>query len=87
MCARVARQALLRGRSTSPLGALRETHHASAASSDGVRMFPASKSRSIQQHCSDHMDFDAKGNICSITIEHASVRADAPKFSFEKVAA
>jgi uncharacterized protein YuzE len=33
------------------------------------------------------MDFDAKDNICSITIEHASVRADAPKFSFEKVAA
>jgi uncharacterized protein YuzE len=33
------------------------------------------------------MDFDGKGNICSITIEHASVRADAPKFSFEKVAA
>ena len=31
--------------------------------------------------------FDAKGNICAITIEHASVRADAPKFSFEKVAA
>ena len=33
------------------------------------------------------IDLDAKGNICSITIEHASVRADAPKFSFEKVAA
>ena len=33
------------------------------------------------------IDLDAEGNICSITIEHASVRADAPKFSFEKVAA
>jgi uncharacterized protein YuzE len=33
------------------------------------------------------IDLDAKGNICSITIEHASIRADAPKFSFEKVAA
>jgi uncharacterized protein YuzE len=33
------------------------------------------------------IDLDAEGNICSITIEHASVRADAPRFSFEKVAA
>ncbi len=33
------------------------------------------------------IDLDAEGNICSITIEHASVRAGAPKFSFEKVAA
>ena len=33
------------------------------------------------------LDLDAKGNICSITIEHASVRAGAPQFSFEKVAA
>ena len=33
------------------------------------------------------LDLDAAGNICSITVEHASTRADAPKFSFEKVAA
>ena len=33
------------------------------------------------------MDVDAQGNICAITIEHASTRADAPRFSFEKVAA
>jgi uncharacterized protein YuzE len=33
------------------------------------------------------LDLDASGNICSITVEHASTRADAPKFSFEKVAA
>jgi uncharacterized protein YuzE len=33
------------------------------------------------------LDFDAKGNICSITIEHASTRADAPKFTYEQVAA
>ena len=32
------------------------------------------------------LDLDAVGNICSITVEHASTRADAPKFSFEKVA-
>lgn len=33
------------------------------------------------------LDLDAAGNICAITIEHVSKRADAPKFSFEKVAA
>jgi uncharacterized protein YuzE len=33
------------------------------------------------------LDFDEKGNICSITIEHASKRADAPHFSYEQIAA
>ena len=33
------------------------------------------------------LDVDAKGNICSITIEHASKRADAPLFSYEQIAA
>lgn len=33
------------------------------------------------------LDLDEKGNICSITIEHASTRADAPKFTYEQVAA
>lgn len=33
------------------------------------------------------IDFDASGNICSMTIEHASIRAGAPEFSFERVAA
>ena len=33
------------------------------------------------------LDLDANGNICSITVEHASTRADAPKFSYEQVAA
>jgi uncharacterized protein YuzE len=31
------------------------------------------------------LDVDAQGNICSITIEHASQRADAPHFSYEAV--
>jgi hypothetical protein len=30
---------------------------------------------------------DASGNLCAITIEHASKRADAPHFSYEQVAA
>jgi uncharacterized protein YuzE len=33
------------------------------------------------------IEVDADGNICSITIEHASTRTDAPQFSYEQVAA
>jgi uncharacterized protein YuzE len=33
------------------------------------------------------LDLDDQGNIRSITIEHASKRADAPQFSYEQVAA
>ena len=33
------------------------------------------------------LELDADGNICAITMEHASTRADAPKFSYEQVAA
>ena len=31
------------------------------------------------------LDFDQKGNICGITIEHASDRTDIPKFSYEQI--
>ncbi len=33
------------------------------------------------------LDLDQDGNICAITVEHASERADIPHFSFEQVAA
>lgn len=33
------------------------------------------------------LDIDGDGNICAITIEHASDRADIPRFSFEQIAA
>ncbi|MFB6259802.1 MAG: DUF2283 domain-containing protein, partial [Thiohalorhabdaceae bacterium] len=33
------------------------------------------------------LDMDAKGDVCAITIEHASTRADIPHFSFEQIAA
>jgi uncharacterized protein YuzE len=33
------------------------------------------------------LDLDADGSVRSITIEHASKRADAPRFSYEQVAA
>ena len=33
------------------------------------------------------LDLDQDGNICAITVEHASKRADIPNFSFEQIAA
>jgi uncharacterized protein YuzE len=33
------------------------------------------------------LDVDADGNVCAITVEHASDRADIPHFAFEQVAA
>jgi uncharacterized protein YuzE len=32
-------------------------------------------------------DIDQHRNICGITIEHASQRADVPRFSYEQIAA
>jgi len=33
------------------------------------------------------VDLDENGNLCGITIEHASQRTDVPNLSFEQVAA
>ena len=33
------------------------------------------------------LDLDEQGNICAITVEHASERTDIPHFSFEQIAA
>jgi len=33
------------------------------------------------------LDVDSQGNICSITIEHASEHAGVPHFSYERIAA
>ena len=33
------------------------------------------------------LDLGRKGNICGITIEHASDRTDIPKFSYEQITA
>ena len=46
---------------------------------------PVVKTRDLDENTV--LDLDAKGNICSITVEHASKYADAPKFSYEQVAA
>jgi uncharacterized protein YuzE len=32
-------------------------------------------------------EYDAQGNLCAMTLEHARDRADIPHFSFEQVAA
>lgn len=46
---------------------------------------PVSETRDLDENTL--LDLDAEGNICSITIEHASNRTDAPHFSYEQVAA
>ena len=33
------------------------------------------------------LDLDRHGNVCAITIEHASQRAGAPEFTYEQVRA
>jgi uncharacterized protein YuzE len=33
------------------------------------------------------LDLDAQGNVCAITVEHASTRAGIPQFSYEQIAA
>jgi uncharacterized protein YuzE len=33
------------------------------------------------------LDIDRDGNICGMTIEHASERAELPKFSYEQISA
>lgn len=32
-------------------------------------------------------EYDAQGNLCAMTVEHARDRADIPHFSFEQVVA
>ncbi len=49
------------------------------------RSVPVAETRDLDENTV--LDVDAQGNICSITVEHASTRADAPNFSYEEVAA
>lgn len=48
------------------------------------RDLPVAETRDLDENTV--LDVDAGGNICSITIEHASERADIPRFSYEQVA-
>ena len=49
------------------------------------RDVPVSESRDLDEHTV--VDVDEKGDICAITVEHASDRAGAPEISVEQVAA
>jgi uncharacterized protein YuzE len=46
---------------------------------------PVTETRDLDENTV--LDVDANGNICAITVEHASQRAGAPQFSYEQVAA
>ena len=46
---------------------------------------PVAETRDLDENTV--LDVDAQGNICAITVEHASTRADIPKFSYEQIAA
>lgn len=46
---------------------------------------PVAETRDLDENTV--LDFDAEGNICAITVEHASKRAGIPQFSYEQVTA
>lgn len=50
-----------------------------------LRNVPVAETRDLDDNTI--LDVDAQGNVCAITIEHASQRAGAPQFSYEQVAA
>jgi uncharacterized protein YuzE len=49
------------------------------------RQAPVAETRDLDENTA--LDVDAEGNICCITVEHASERAGAPHFTYEEVAA
>ena len=46
---------------------------------------PVAETRDLDENTT--LDLDAQGNVCAITVEHASQRAGIPEFSYEQVAA
>lgn len=48
------------------------------------RDVPVAETRDLDENTL--LDVDADGNICAITVEHASERAGIPQFSYEQVA-
>ena len=50
-----------------------------------LRDAPVAETRDLDENTI--LDLDAHGNICAITIEHASQRAGAPEFSYEQITA
>ena len=49
------------------------------------RHSPVAETRDLDENTL--MEVDAEGNLCAITIEHASRRTGIPEFSYEQVAA
>ena len=46
---------------------------------------PVAETRDLDENTL--LDVDAQGNICAITVEHASKRAGIPEFSYEEITA
>ena len=46
---------------------------------------PVAETRDLDENTL--LDVDADGNICAITVEHASKRAGIPQFSYEQITA
>ncbi len=49
------------------------------------RRTPVAESKDLDEDTL--LDLDAQGNICAITVEHASRRTGIPEFSYEQVVA
>ena len=49
------------------------------------RDVPVAETRDLDENTL--LDVDAQGDICAITVEHASERAGIPQFSYEQFAA
>ena len=49
------------------------------------REAPIAQTRDLDENTL--LELDAQGNVCAITIEHASTCAGIPQFSYEQVAA
>lgn len=50
-----------------------------------LRAAPVAETRDLNENTT--LDLDGEGNLCAITVEHASARAGIPHFSFEQIAA
>ncbi len=48
------------------------------------RDVPVAETRDLDENTL--LDVDAQGDICAITVEHASERAGIPQFSYEQIA-
>ena len=49
------------------------------------RQSPVAETRDLDENT--QVDFDERGGICAMTLEHASERADLPALDYQQVAA